>query len=176
MKFKEYQKECLVTAVYNPEKLKITYPILGLLDEMIELREKLEDICSNNMQRRLKYNLDDIAYECGDCTWYTVVSMYDLGIELTETDIELFDKDVRPVMLVAGKIAGRWKKVLRDYNGVLADEKRSEFKLLFVELLAGFARLFENLGLTFEKVTDMNIAKLKDRRARGVVRGEGDKR
>ena len=75
-----------------------------------------------------------------------------------------------------GEVQGKVKKILRDDNGVITDEKR---QLIYEELgdvLWYVARMATELGFPLSNVAEANLAKLEDRKERGVIGGSGDHR
>ena len=75
-----------------------------------------------------------------------------------------------------GELANKIKKVLRDDNGVLTDEKREFLKKESGDALWYWARLCEEIGVTCNTVAVDNVEKLTDRKERGVLKGDGDNR
>lgn len=75
-----------------------------------------------------------------------------------------------------GEIANKIKKIERDNGGVVTDEVRTVVASELGDLLWYAARLSTELGLDLETIARDNIAKLADRKARGVLGGDGDKR
>jgi len=72
----------------------------------------------------------------------------------------------------SGEIANKVKKVMRgdpgaDFSGV-SDE--------LGDVLWYLAAIATDLGVTLEEIANKNIEKLRDRRARGVIKGSGDNR
>lgn len=76
----------------------------------------------------------------------------------------------------AGEVAEKVKKMLRNDNGMLTDEKREGLKYELGDVLWYVSQLARVLGYTLEDVAKANIAKLADRAARGVIKSEGDNR
>ena len=76
----------------------------------------------------------------------------------------------------AGEIANKVKKVLRDDNGVVSEERRQSLKGEIGDALWYSAALARDLGFTLGEIAEENIAKLKSRQVRGVIQGEGDNR
>lgn len=75
-----------------------------------------------------------------------------------------------------GEIAENVKKMLRDDNGVITPERKAK---LFSEIGDQFwyiSELCSRLGFNMGEVAKANIAKLLDRKARGVLHGSGDNR
>jgi len=71
----------------------------------------------------------------------------------------------------AGEVAGKIKKGIRD-RGFDVMSTVDEVGDVFWYL----ARLCDELGFAPEVVLDRNVVKLRDRAARGVIGGSGDKR
>jgi NTP pyrophosphatase (non-canonical NTP hydrolase) len=76
----------------------------------------------------------------------------------------------------AGEVAGKWKKVLRDDDGELSDEVRTAILHEIGDVLWYVSQLAVELQATLGAVASMNIAKLEDRKNRGVLGGSGDNR
>jgi NTP pyrophosphatase (non-canonical NTP hydrolase) len=76
----------------------------------------------------------------------------------------------------AGEVANKVKKVLRDDGGVLSPQKADEVAKEIGDVLWYIAALCNDIGVDMEEIATVNIAKLKDRQARGVIGGSGDKR
>jgi len=76
----------------------------------------------------------------------------------------------------SGEIQGKLKKILRDDQGVVTEEKK---KLLLDEmgdLVYYVSALATELSIPLERVFERNVQKLSDRKARGVIQGSGDNR
>lgn len=70
-----------------------------------------------------------------------------------------------------GEIANKWKKVLRG-DSTIQPDIASEIG----DVLWYLARLSEELGYFLSVMAEMNLAKLKDRKARDALQGSGDDR
>jgi NTP pyrophosphatase (non-canonical NTP hydrolase) len=75
-----------------------------------------------------------------------------------------------------GEVLEKIKKVFRDNDGVLADEKRKEIAKELGDVLWYIAALCRDLDITMDDVAELVIAKLKSRAERNVLRGSGDER
>lgn len=75
----------------------------------------------------------------------------------------------------AGEVAGKIKKMIRDYDGVEGTLRKETLKELG-DTLWYLARLADELDCDLETVANQNIIKLKDRKERGVLGGSGDNR
>ena len=76
----------------------------------------------------------------------------------------------------AGEVAGKVKKIFRDRGGVITDADREALALELGDVLWYLSELCTRLGIRLEDVAAANIAKITDRAARGVLRGDGDDR
>lgn len=73
-----------------------------------------------------------------------------------------------------GEIQGKIKKVYRDNDGKLTDEIRGAIKFELGDLIWYIARVADECNLDFNDIAESNIAKLADRKNRGVIQGSGD--
>lgn len=168
MDFTTYQKEARKTAQF-PTAHKTTYPILGLGNEAGEFLEKFLD--QNGVSDA------DVIDELGDVMWYfrAVCDIIDITMEEIFSEAEAIKGFYDPLNLfyTTARISGLAKKGVRDRDGSIDREK------LIVELkdLANQILTFlPNLETTINVVLARNITKLKDRVARGKIKGDGDKR
>ena len=76
----------------------------------------------------------------------------------------------------AGELAGKVKKILRDKDGEISDEDVRKLEGELGDVLWYFTQVCSELGLTLEEVAERNLEKLRDRKKRGVIQGEGDER
>lgn len=71
----------------------------------------------------------------------------------------------------AGEVAEKIKKYLRDKTLVIEDIEKELGDVLWY-----IANLAEDLGISLEKVAEINIQKLSDRKKRNTLQGSGDNR
>lgn len=76
----------------------------------------------------------------------------------------------------AGEIVEKWKKLIRDDQGELSEEKKAELAKELGDVLWYLAAFAESLGLSLQDVAEGNIKKLSSRKERGVLKGKGDNR
>ncbi len=76
----------------------------------------------------------------------------------------------------AGEVAEKYKKIIRDRDGIVTADDAQEMKKELGDVLWYVAVLAEYLGVSFEEVAQANIDKLSSRKSRGVQKGAGDNR
>ena len=76
----------------------------------------------------------------------------------------------------AGELVEKWKKAVAYRDGKFNDEEFEDFKKEFADVIWYVAVLAESLGLSLEEIMQQNVAKLADRKKRGVITGAGDNR
>lgn len=76
----------------------------------------------------------------------------------------------------AGEVAGKIKKMYRDDNGVLTDERREKIKMELSDTLWYLSNVASDINVTLEDVAESSIEKSLDRIKRKVVGGDGDDR
>ncbi len=76
----------------------------------------------------------------------------------------------------AGEVAEKIKKVLRDENGIISEEKRGEIVKELGDVLWYIANLSKEIGVSLEEVANKNLEKLQSRQQRGELHGSGDNR
>ena len=76
----------------------------------------------------------------------------------------------------AGEVQGKIKKVMRDDNDVLTDEKKEQIKSEMGDVLWYLAALASEMKIDLSDIATANIVKLYDRKKRDVIKGSGDNR
>ncbi|MFA5742471.1 MAG: nucleoside triphosphate pyrophosphohydrolase family protein [Candidatus Paceibacterota bacterium] len=76
----------------------------------------------------------------------------------------------------AGEVAEKIKKIIRDGDSVISEEKKAELAKELGDVLWYIANLAEELGVKLEDVAKGNMEKLRSRQERGKLHGEGDNR
>ncbi len=75
-----------------------------------------------------------------------------------------------------GEIQGKIKKILRDDGGRITDEKREQIAKELGDLTWYVSQTATELGMSLGDIAAGNLAKLADRKERGVLKGSGDDR
>jgi NTP pyrophosphatase (non-canonical NTP hydrolase) len=180
MNFKEYQKAASQTALY-PQDKGLYYTALGLVDELGELAEKLYVIVDDQPHRYSTNDKTDIMKETGDVLWYVAMLAKELDIDLEfpvssimRPEVHLGYDVVGEALVVACKVAGRVKKIIRDGSDAT---KVDAIRMYLEAILNKLSKATHHLGLfSLETVAGYNIYKLTDRSVRGVLQGDGDTR
>lgn len=76
----------------------------------------------------------------------------------------------------AGEVAEKFKKIIRDKNGMISEQDKLEIAKELGDVLWYISTVAHYLGLSLEEVATTNLEKLFSRRERGVARGGGDNR
>lgn len=76
----------------------------------------------------------------------------------------------------AGEIANKVKKILRDNDGHVSMNKKSELADELGDVLYYVSELASNIGFNLEAIAKRNVDKLAGRAARGTLQGSGDNR
>lgn len=76
----------------------------------------------------------------------------------------------------AGEVVEKWKKALAYREGHFSDEEFADFKKELPDVIWYIAVLADSLGLSLDELMQENLAKLQSRKARGVIKGDGDNR
>lgn len=76
----------------------------------------------------------------------------------------------------AGEVADKVKKLFRDHNGNLNQDRKEELAKEIGDCLWYVAMLADEIGYSMAQIAAMNIQKLGDRAKRGKLGGEGDNR
>mgnify|MGYP004642784933 CR=1 FL=1 len=165
MTFEEYQKEAVSfrSETANNEE----YLTLGLIEEVGEAAGKLA-------KRRRDGVWDEKAFikELGDILWF-VANLADYCDKYNDTNLSVGLKECfnqAPFAVLFGNTYQMIK--IADY-AVGAVKVGSD---CFINLIGVVCDLANCYGYTLEQVAEINLAKLRDRAARGQIHGDGDER
>lgn len=76
----------------------------------------------------------------------------------------------------AGEVCNKVKKIFRDNDGVVSEEKRADLLSEIGDVLWYCAALANDLNLSLEDIATANINKLHARNKAGTIQGSGDNR
>jgi NTP pyrophosphatase (non-canonical NTP hydrolase) len=76
----------------------------------------------------------------------------------------------------SGEVQGKIKKIIRDANGIIDEERRTAIKKELGDTLWYIAMIAEELSLSLGDIAVANIDKLQSRKERGALHGDGDTR
>lgn len=125
------------------------------------------------MERKPPVNFDDYQFSAIRTVAYPG---FDTALGLLYTSLGLGNE--------AGEVLGKVKKLVRDDNGnmlitsqlEITDEKKAAIAAELGDTLWYLAMLATELNLSLNDIAYSNIEKLADRKHRGVLKGDGDKR
>ncbi len=76
----------------------------------------------------------------------------------------------------AGEVVEKVKKLFRDDNGVMSDERRANLKKELGDVLWYLTQIATDASIPMEDVAKENLEKLFSRKERGKITGDGDNR
>jgi NTP pyrophosphatase (non-canonical NTP hydrolase) len=76
----------------------------------------------------------------------------------------------------AGEVQNKVKKIIRDDNNVITDEKKLEIAKELGGNLWYISQCAKELGFTLSEIATININELFSRKERNVIKGSGDNR
>lgn len=76
----------------------------------------------------------------------------------------------------AGEVGEKVKKVIRDDDGVVSEEKKNQIVKEIGDVLWYCAVLLDHLDVSMDDAAEMNLEKLFSRHRRGKLQGSGDDR
>ena len=76
----------------------------------------------------------------------------------------------------AGEVAEKFKKIVRDKNGVVSEDDKADIEKELGDVLWYISAVSDYLGLKLDDVANKNLEKLFSRRDRGMQKGSGDNR
>jgi NTP pyrophosphatase (non-canonical NTP hydrolase) len=76
----------------------------------------------------------------------------------------------------AGEVIEKWKKIVAYREGKITDEDLAEISKELGDVIWYIAVFADQLGLSFGDIAQQNADKLASRKARGVIKGQGDNR
>ena len=76
----------------------------------------------------------------------------------------------------SGEVAEKFKKVIRDNNGIVTGEQKEQITKELGDCMWYISNICSELCLDLEDVAENNLLKLKDRKERNALRGSGDNR
>lgn len=75
-----------------------------------------------------------------------------------------------------GEVAEKIKKIIRDEQNQVTDEKRQEIAKELGDVLWYLSQLSSEFGLSLDDIAQGNIEKLQKRKQQGTLHGSGDNR
>lgn len=164
MTFEEYQKEAISfrTDTANNEE----YLTLGLIAEVGEAAGKIA--------KRIRDGVfDERAFikELGDILWF-VANLADCYDREYDTSHSAYLKDCFDIEADGDSFEDSTMKSITSYVALTVCDDGNYLN----DVVAEVGYLAHRYGYTLEQVAEINIAKLRDRQARGMIHGDGDER
>lgn len=163
MTFEEYQQEAVKFRTDSADNEE--YLTLWLIEEVGEAAGKLA-------KRRRDGVWDEKAFikELGDILWF-VANLADYYDRNNNTDFFAELKDCFSQEFDDDRFVGDIMRLLIYWVGLFDNELEHIADIVFE--VGGIAKWH---GYTLEQVAEINLAKLRDRAERGVIKGNGDER
>ncbi|MCL2677366.1 MAG: nucleoside triphosphate pyrophosphohydrolase family protein [Streptococcaceae bacterium] len=95
--------------------------------------------------------------------------------DIEAIDLPFLDK-VLGLSGEAGEVSDKVKKLIRDKDGRLTSTDKENIAKELGDVLWYVATTARYIGIDLENIAKNNIEKLEDRKARGVIKGNGDNR
>ncbi len=76
----------------------------------------------------------------------------------------------------AGEVADKFKKIIRDENGIISEHKKTEIAKELGDVLWYVSQISSELNIPLDEVAKLNLEKLRSRMERGKISGSGDNR
>lgn len=167
MNYNDYQRSCRATAIY-PSYAQIVYPTISLIDEIGETEEKMTAV--------IPPASEEIVKELGDVMWEVAILAGDCRIQLTDVVTHAQDYNTVSLFIPAARVAGLVGKSIRDNNSKISPDAQAAIMLNLAQVVAAVTFYAGYYYSSLEEVCAKNLAKLRDRAARGVISGSGDNR
>lgn len=97
------------------------------------------------------------------------------GQAFGDIDAKLLDQ-ILGLVGESGEVAEKFKKIIRDEQGVISEEDKAEIVKELGDILWYVNSISTLLGSSIGEVAAGNIEKVHSRKARGQLRGSGDNR
>ena len=168
MTLNEYQQKTHETAVY-PQECAKEYLLLGLAGEVGEICNKYKKTIRDNKP----IDDDDMISELGDVMWYVseLCNLYKLNFDKImerATWRNLINVNLNITKLIFNLVTYISKILNKDSKVVI----KHTFEYFSVDILY----IMKKFDIQLHEVLSKNIAKLQDRKNRGVIKGSGDNR
>ena len=97
--------------------------------------------------------------------------------------VETYSKNKYPIIYPAlglagetGEVVEHIKKALRNEDMTISPERKEKLKYELGDVLWYISALAHDLGISLNEVAECNLVKLRDRKARNVIKSDGDNR
>ncbi|MDD4902700.1 MAG: nucleoside triphosphate pyrophosphohydrolase family protein [Patescibacteria group bacterium] len=76
----------------------------------------------------------------------------------------------------SGEVAEIFKKIVRDKSSLISPQDKTAIAIELGDTLWYLSQITAELGMSLEEIAQNNIAKIRDRKTRNVLHGEGGNR
>jgi hypothetical protein len=187
---KKYQIDARSVAIYlqSPSATMI-YPALGLVGECGEVSEKVKKLIRDDDNEMSPKRREDIKKELGDVMWYCANVCCDCDLNLCmihDMRTARITHNIRRLILPRlvlhlNRQASNAAALLETWHYKYRCDPReitrfSDLPNHLTHVVTCVEEMAIKCGFTLEDVCVQNIAKLFSRKARGVLKGDGDNR
>lgn len=168
MTFQEYIEFTRTTDIY-PEDKKLFCYVTGLVSEYAEFNTlTARCVLADKMP-------ENAVKELGDICWFaTRLTDYLDALQVWNAIIQDVTQD--QLINALGKLSGIANKTIRDYNGLIPEHYRELATDYLTVVWTWIHYVCKMEDLDFGLVYIKNVHKIKDRKARNVIKGDGDNR
>ena len=174
MKITEYQGIISETAVYPVlvDGFGLAYGYIGLIDETEEYMVELNKMYYSTLEER-DANRSALVKETGDVIWYVTLISSLLHLNI----VDIIENDINTKHSL-GSMAGMVKKHYRDSKQINKELVTNVLKstMTMIKEDLDFVNASLDNKITIEEVLQTNYDKLKDRKNRNIIKGDGDNR
>jgi NTP pyrophosphatase (non-canonical NTP hydrolase) len=179
--FEYYKEKSRETAIYPNTGNNIAYPTLGLCNE---LGDELYTAIISYTTNSLSVDMNNLSKEIGDCFWYITTTCDEANLQFDDIQKASMNivtyadltSNIREATIESCKLAGIVKKIMRDNNNSVTDDKRNKIRACLEIIVAFLTSVCNELSLSLEVILVQNIEKLASRKERGKLQGDGDNR
>ncbi len=177
MDFKTYQIESRKTAQYPGMGQSVAYPLMGLLGECGELIEKFKKVLRDNNGELTQDRKNGIIGEVGDEIWYLFNLYTEACLDFEKEYVE--KKLTEEIKKSPIKLLASMHCCISDIATFCVGENHvllSKITEPSNTLLSCLKQICAMCGVSIEEAMQKNIDKLKSRKERNVISGDGDTR
>ena len=185
-----YQKFVNKSSIFprSTQGRNLSYLVMGMVEEVGEIYEfvlKQDSLDENHPQHNIlsKYLQEQINKELGDLMWYITAICNEMNyplshlIQYTKVKNDMMKENLNmKLILYLGEISGAVKKLIRDDNEVLTNNKKNVITTNLCYILSFILQLCNNNKISLGKIVEINANKIKNRIKNNTIHGSGNDR